>query len=594
MQQNNSLPAKYSVINELAIDTHGFLPIAAAYCNTIGLKDFINKLIPSEMNLSPGIAVQAMVLDVLSGRSPLYQVQNFIDSEDSELLLGESVPSHYFKDVNIGRVLDKIYNAGTSKILGELGVKVSEVFQLDTSVISYDTTSINVWGEYSNYGKDRNGNAPKIVQGYSKDHRPDLKQLMTELLCVERGIPIFGKTLDGNSQDSNSNNELLSNVSTLMSQHGLSTGAFIYVADAAMITEDNLNTVGKNLFVSRLPARYNACKDAITEAIKKNDWTEIGKLAELINKSNKPTASYKFYETTILLHGKEYRGIVIHSDFYDKRKLKAINKDISKSEQKLLNNIKKINLIFNCEKDAKVAEKNIKKISTSFHELQTEIITIQTPTPGRIPKNKERKMNTKFEVKYNIIEKSELVKTKREEAGCFVLISNTPTTGNDVLNGEQLLKIYKGQYGVENCFAFIKDPLIVNDTFLKKSERIDALGMIIIIALTIWRLMERSLRAWVSNNDEKLPGWVNRMTDKPTSFMVSKHIYGIKVAKTPENQRFLLTSLNDRTEKYLLALGLDESVFTKINSKCIPIIPEIPYNQKVLKINKLELFNYDI
>lgn len=588
MFQNNNLPAKYNAIKDLKIDTHGFLPIAAAYCNTIGLKDFINELIPSEMNLSAGVAVQAMVLDVLSGRSPLYRLQDFIDGEDTELLLGEDVPTHYFKDMNIGRVLDKIYNAGTSKILGELGVKVANIFQLDTSVISYDTTSTNVWGEYSNYSKERKDDAPKIVLGYSKDHRPDLKQFMTELLCVERGIPIFGKTLDGNTQDCNSNNELLSNISSLMSKHGLSEGAFIYVADAAMVTKDNLNEIGNNLFVSRLPARYNVCNEAIRESINKDDWTEIGKLAELINKSNKPTASYKFNETTILLHGKEYRGIVIHSDFYDKRKLKAINKDILKSEQKLLNKLKKINLIFNCEKDAKVALKNISKISTLFHELQTEIITIQTPAPGRIPKNKARKMNTKFEVKYTILEKVEFVKTKREEAGCFVLISNTPTTGDEVLTGEQLLKTYKGQYGVESCFAFIKDPLIVNDTFLKKSERIDALGMILIIALTIWRLMERSLRAWVSNNDEELTGWSEKMTDRPTSFMVSKFFYGIMVAKTPENQRFLMTDLNDRNKKYLKALGLDDSVFTKINSKCTPIIPKISYHQKLLKINKLE------
>ena len=34
--------------------------------------------------------------------------------------------------------------------------------------------------------------APKITYGHSKDKRPDLKQFMTEFLCVERGIPMFG------------------------------------------------------------------------------------------------------------------------------------------------------------------------------------------------------------------------------------------------------------------------------------------------------------------------------------------------------------------------------------------------------------------
>lgn len=588
MSQNNNLPAKYDVLNDLQIDTHGFLPIAAAYCNRIGLIDLINKLVPTEMDLSTGITVQAMVLDILSGRSPLYRVNSFIQEQDTELLLGRKVENNLFNDTNIGRVLDKIYNVGTSKILGEIGVNVSEIFQLDTSVISYDTTSTNVWGEYSNYSKERKDDAPKIVYGYSKDHRPDLKQFMTELLCVERGIPIFGKTLDGNSSDKTSNNDLLTNVSSLMAKHGVEEGAFIYVADSAMITEDNLEAIKKNLFVSRLPSTYNSCKDAVKEAIKNDDWVEIGQVAELISKSNKPRASYKFHETTVMLYGEEYRAIVMHSDFYDKRKSKAIDKKIEKSKKELCNKVSKTITIFSCEKDAQVAENNINKMSTSFHELETEIVTIETPTSGRIPKTKKRKMITKFELKYTIVEKSKLVEAKREEAGCFVLISNTPASGNNVLNGEQLLKIYKGQYGVENCFAFIKDPLIVNDTFLKKAERIDVLGMIIIIALTIWRLMERSLRAWVINNEENLPGWVNRKTGKPTTFMVSKYISGIQVAKTPDNQRFLLTPLNDRILKYLEALGLDNSVYTTVNCKCKPIIPKTLYSNKLLTIKKIE------
>lgn len=51
------------------------------------------------------------------------------------------------------------------------------------------------------------------------------------------------------------------------------------------------------------------------------------------------------------------------------------------------------------------------------------------------------------------------------------------------------------KYGVESDFAFLKYPLIVNGIFLKKPSRIDALGMVLNIALVIWRLMERSMRA---------------------------------------------------------------------------------------------------
>jgi transposase len=62
-----------------------------------------------------------------------------------------------------------------------------------------------------------------------------------------------------------------------------------------------------------------------------------------------------------------------------------------------------------------------------------------------------------------------------------------------------LLRTYKGQYGVESNFAFLKDPLVVNDLFFKTPSRIDALGMILIIALMVWRLMERTMRVHVAN-----------------------------------------------------------------------------------------------
>lgn len=58
------------------------------------------------------------------------------------------------------------------------------------------------------------------------------------------------------------------------------------------------------------------------------------------------------------------------------------------------------------------------------------------------------------------------------------------------------LRAYKGQNGVENDFAFLKDPLIVNDIFLKTPAQIDALGMILVLALLIARLMEIRIRAW--------------------------------------------------------------------------------------------------
>ena len=195
MDTMSKLPPELEGLNGATPYTHGFLPLAAAYCRRLGIIEAVNALVPSKMNVSPGVMIQAMVLDTLSGRSPLYRLEEFLAEQDIELLLGSDVEPHKFNDTNIGRSLDAVFNAGASKIITEIGVNATKIFNLDPTTVSYDTTSTSVWGDYRGCENQEESDAPKITHGHSKDKRPDLKQFMTELLCVERGIPIFGKKI---------------------------------------------------------------------------------------------------------------------------------------------------------------------------------------------------------------------------------------------------------------------------------------------------------------------------------------------------------------------------------------------------------------
>ena len=66
-------------------------------------------------------------------------------------------------------------------------------------------------------------------------------------------------------------------------------------------------------------------------------------------------------------------------------------------------------------------------------------------------------------------------------------------------SASELLSLYKSQIGIEKNFSFLKDPAIVNSIFLKKAERIEVLGLVLLISLLIWRLMERSMRQYVED-----------------------------------------------------------------------------------------------
>jgi hypothetical protein len=175
----DSPPEGFEALEGAELFDYGHLPAAAAYARRLGLVEIVNRMVPSQMELSPGTVVQAMVLDTLSGRSPLYRINEFMNGQDIELLVGEDLPASAFSDVNVGRSLDAIFEAGPAKIVTALGVEATGTFALDTTVPSYDTTSTSLWGDYLECETDSPPPGPIITRGHSKDHRPDLKQFMT-------------------------------------------------------------------------------------------------------------------------------------------------------------------------------------------------------------------------------------------------------------------------------------------------------------------------------------------------------------------------------------------------------------------------------
>lgn len=566
------LPPELEVLAKADIAIHGHLPVAAAYCRRLGLAELVDSMVPTRMRLRPGAAVQAMVLDTLSGRSPLYHVEEFLEGADIELLVGERIPARAFTDTNLARSMDAIFAAGPSRILTELGIQAAKEFRLDGGTTSYDTTSTSVWGDYAVCSQDDPPPGPRVVHGHSKDHRPDLKQFMTELLCVERGVPIFGRTLDGNSSDKTSNNAMLSRIGAIMARHGLGPGAFVHVADSAMVTETNLEAVGPNRFVTRLPATYAECSRVIARAVEQRAWEELGTLAETPAGSRRPNATYKASETHVVLYGETYRALAVHSSAHDKRRRKRIEKALAESSKAVEAGLRTLPHEFFCEADARVAAMQAERLAGKLHAVEVSVVTTEVRKRGRPPKDAPPATATRYSLSWQITEKRAAVERERELAGCFVLLTNVPSEGDGALDARALLRSYKGQYGVENDFAFLKDPLIVNDLFLKKPHRIEVLGMVLIIALMVWRLMERSLRAHVENTGLSLPGWDRKRTMRPTTYMATWLLKRITVA-TVGGTRVLLRPPNEDQSEFLAALGVGPPAFLDPHYRCEPVVP---------------------
>ncbi len=510
------------------ISNTGFLPIVSAYAARIGLVEQIDGLLHCQMEVSPGRVVLALILDALSGRSPLFRLEQFFVDKDVEHLLGEAIPPSRFNDDTLGRVLDRLADVGTNTALGAVMIGVMKSFDLDMSHLHHDVTSHSVYGDYLLYEWEGHSQPFVITEGFSRDYRPDLKQLTHSLLCVDHGVPIASKLLDGNQSDKTINKNLIPEMVERM--RSLGREDFIYVADSALITPDNLTLIDDwdkgFLFVSRLPMTYHECRHAIDQAVDADSWEEIGVISEEPETKNRKPASYRSFETVVTLYGVSYRALVVHSDAYDQRRQKKVEREIAMEHEELTKLIKGLEVIdYACLPDAQAAAKRISP--ASFHQMTVEIEPRVLYGKGRPKADGTRTLKEiTYRLKIALTLHQEAVERLRQEAGCFVLISNTLAQGTGSISARELLTIYKDQHMVERNFAFLKDPVFVNALFLKSPRRIEALGLVLILALLIWRLMERTMRLNLATTKSKVTGWEKRQTSRPTSLMLTTKFIG--------------------------------------------------------------------
>jgi transposase len=544
------------------------LPIIKAYADKIDLVSTINHLVPTRMDIDVGTLVLAMVLDAVSGRHPLYRIDSFYRNKDIELLLGRSMDVAKLTDDNFARGLDHLYNANTSQVYSAIVMNALRTFVVPTQHLHYDTSSVNVFGQYNSDAPD-NPETIKITKGYSKDHRPDLNQFVVSLLCTGGNVPIFSKLEDGNASDKKLNNVLLTEISKKLADVGIDPAGSIYIADSALVTEDNLRQIGnETLFISRMPATFGEHQRLIEQAIQTQSWQDYGILAATAPTRNRPGVHYRGHETTVTLYGQTYRAIVVHSSAHDRRRQKRLDREVEREHgtwSKKLAQFEKT--LYFCIADTHAAMAALQQEGLRFHNIELTMEERPLYARGRPKADGTRALKQmRYAIAGRLTQTPDAINSMREQAGCFVLISNVPAEGlpnTDIpYDGKKILQAYKDQNGIEHNFSFLKDPVLINSIFLKKPERIEALGLILVISLLLWRLIELNMRTHLETQQASVPGWNNRPTQRPTTFMMTTKFDDIRIIKI-RHQRALNGRLSHVQEKYLVALGLAVTIFTQ-------------------------------
>jgi transposase len=123
------------------------------------------------------------------------------------------------------------------------------------------------------------------------------------------------------------------------------------------------------------------------------------------------------------------------------------------------------------------------------------------------------------------------------------------------MNAEVILTTYKEQQGVERGFRFIKDAQFhLNNIFLEKPERINALMMIMTLSLLVYNAGEYQIRETLKKQNVTVLNQVGKPTSKPTLRWIIQRLDSIQYVEI-KGQGALISSISKEKGKIIRLFG---------------------------------------
>ena len=489
------------------------LGIVAGICNKIGLIEIIDEQVgENERKVSVGQAVQAMILNGLGfvGR-PLYLTPEFFENKPVDLLIGPEIKAEDLNDDSLGRALDVVFERGVTELFVAVASRAVEQFGLEEKYRHVDSTTFSLHGQYE---REKEEGAVEITYGYSKDHRPDLKQVVLALICSHQGsIPTWLGALDGNQSDKQSFPEIIQAYREQLAAEG----EVYFISDSALYSADNLLSLRGVFWLSRVPATLKAVKQLYQQV----DPADMHPADE---------AGYRLLELGCDYGQVRQRWVLVYSEAAYHREVATLQRRLEKECERVTTALAKLTTKeFKSEAGAKAAVTQLQQ-NWRFHCLD-QITTQPVPhyhKPGR-PRADQAPDDFTWRVEATIRPDEQAIAAQRQTKGKFVLATNQ--LDPDQLPAQEMLRAYKQEgTAAERGFRFLKDPLFfAHSLFLEKPERIMALLMIMGLSLLVYALAEHHLRQQLQQQHQTIPNQLGKPTTRPTMRRIFQIFEGIDI-----------------------------------------------------------------
>ena len=525
------------------------MPIIDHVMRELGLRQILQSAVGHERHAA---ALEILVKNVLLTRSALYRVGEWAGSFDPNLACGGS-----FNDDILARALDKLYASDRASLQTCCVLAAIKRFGIDTSTIHNDSTSVSFDGAYAS----QDTKAVRLKRGHSKDHRPDLKQLVYGLsVAADEAIPVHFKVYDGNVTDDTTHQE------TWLTLRGLlGKSDFLYVADCKLCTEENMTAIdrGQGRFITTVPKNRKETK-TFAEAVLKSEvrWQPLWRKRSRRESDGDDT--FELAEGLWQLR----EGYALH--WY--RSTEKMRRDAEDRDERINETLEKLAALLDPGRRGpkterallKRAQQTIKKHGTTDWVIATvtshELETFRKLTPGRSGRDSTYRKVVKKQAALSWRLDEEAIAMSKATDGIFPLTTNTNLAPLDVL------KHYKYQPRLEKRFSFLKSVTSIAPVFLKKNQRVEALMFVYFVAMLIAALAERSIRRAMAGADIKVIHTLpeERPTETPTWEQITRLFEGHTRSELMEGKR-LVRVFNDQLtasqRQVLRLLGVSETAF---------------------------------
>ena len=483
---------------ELVSRTLGGLPIVNQVLDRLGLPALLADAMPAEdarLKLAPAVAIRLVITNLVLGREPLYGLGEWAARYDPSLLGLGSDDLAVLNDDRVGRALEALFDADRASLLTAVVLRAISEFNIDTSQLHNDSTSVSVHGAYSDAVGTARGGKPTvaITFGHSKDHRPDLKQLVWILtVSADGAVPLAYRLADGNTNDDPTHVPTWDGLVDLLGRTD-----FLYVADSKLCSRAAMGHIAGRggRFVTILP-RSRAEDGAFREHLQTHTpiWTEAAR--SLGARLGDPDEVYS--TTPAPLPSTEgYRIVWVHSTAKASRdaatrqtRLEAGVAALEALDAKLAGPRSRFKTRVAVEQAAiaALAQTHAEKWVTF---TVAEIITkkykqARAGRPGPATNYREI-LTTHFNLQADIA--LDRVAYDAASDGCFPLISNDRD-----LSDAQVLGAYRYQPNLERRHHLLKSVQDAAPVLLHNPARIEALFCCQFLALLICALIEREVR----------------------------------------------------------------------------------------------------